>query len=225
MAFSLANYRVFVEGTTPLLMNNGDVGCNPLNAIVKTKKTFTGKRNKTDDDLATISILEWYLGLYLDAPHSLILESDNKNIDKITFNGGKVTSLPGKVFKGAICNAGKGLRVGKGTLNSIMKPSLRVSFNCPFTFEGSPDPNDLVDKDSFFDTRPVVVNGSRVMKSRPVFPNWKANFDIAFFTDKLELQQVIDCIEIAGQVVGVCDYRPEKNGTFGTFKVDKIEEI
>lgn len=220
MAFSLASYRVFIEGETPLLMNNGDIACNPLNSIVKLKKSITGKRKKTDDDLATITILEWYLGLYLDSPHSVALESDSKTVDNIIFNGGMVTQLPGKLFKSAICVAGTTFKLG-----STLKPNLRVSFNCPFSIDNEPDPNVLVNIERYFDNRPVVVNRARLMKARPVFPKWKCNFDITFFTDKLELKQIQDCIELAGQVVGVGDYRPAKNGTFGTFKVTKIEEI
>lgn len=220
MAFSLAKYRVFVEGETALLMNNGDVGCNNLNSIVKLKKSITGKRKKTDDDIATIAILEWYLGLYLDGLHSVTTESDVKNIDKISFNGGLVTALPGKLFKSSICVAGTTFKLG-----STLKPNLRVSFKCPFDFGDEVDPNYLVNKDMYFDNRPVVVNRARIMKARPIFPKWKANFEVQFFTDKLELSQVRDCIELAGQIVGVGDYRPAKNGDFGTFRLVKMEEV
>lgn len=220
MAFSLARYRVEVQGETPLLMNNGDVACNNLNPIVKLKKTITGKRKKTDDDIASISIIEWYLGLYLDAPHSVFTDSEGKNVDTLNFNGGLVTVIPGKLFKSAICQAGTTFKLG-----STLKPNLRVSFNCPFQFGDDPDPNVLVNKNKYFDNRPVVVNRARIMKARPVFPTWSASFDVQFFTDKLELNQVKDCIELAGQIVGIGDYRPAKNGDFGTFKIVKMEEI
>lgn len=220
MVFSLASYKVSVEGETPLLMNNGDVACNPLNSIVKLKKTITGKRKKTDDDLASITILEWYLGLYLDKPPAVLVESDSRGDESIKFNGGSVTELPGKLFKAAICVAGTTFKLG-----STLKPNLRVSFNCPFLIDSNPDPNELVHLDRHFDHRPVVVNRARIMKARPVFPVWKSSFDIQFFTDKLELNQVKDCIELAGKIVGIGDYRPAKNGTFGTFKVTKFEEL
>jgi hypothetical protein len=224
MTFSIANYAVEVEGMTELLMQNGSVGPDPLHPVVKLKKKFTGKRKKTDDDLATITQLEWYTGLYLDDIHRVAVEDTVDKQEIITFVGGKVTQLPARLFKASMVNAGKNYRLG-----STLKSALRISYNntadCAFTFNGSPDPNELVNNSKFVDIRAVVVNRARVMKARPKFNKWNCKFNISFFTDKLDLAQVKDCLTIAGEAIGIGDYRPEKGGDYGTFRIIKMEEM
>jgi len=57
------------------------------------------------------------------------------------------------------------------------------------------------------------------VRFRPSFQDWKARMIIQF-SDTLSVQSVVDLLNRAGQV-GVGEWRPEKNGVFGTFKVTR----
>ena len=57
------------------------------------------------------------------------------------------------------------------------------------------------------------------VRFRPSFQDWTARLIIQF-SDVLTVQTVVDLLNRAGQV-GVGEWRPEKNGTFGTFRVTR----
>lgn len=62
------------------------------------------------------------------------------------------------------------------------------------------------------------------IRFRPSFQDWTARLVIQF-SDVLTVQTVVDLLNRAGSV-GVGEWRPEKNGTFGTFKVTRhISEL
>lgn len=71
------------------------------------------------------------------------------------------------------------------------------------------------------DSRAVVIpaTGGRIMAHRPRFDEWRLhatlNVDDTMFSEKL----VRELIDIAGQRIGVGDFRPQRKGPFGRFKV------
>lgn len=76
------------------------------------------------------------------------------------------------------------------------------------------------------DTRPVVIQRARVLRSRAKIPEWTATFTIIY--NKKALPQAIieklkEILEDAGTRVGILDYRPQHKGWFGTFTVEKLE--
>ena len=68
------------------------------------------------------------------------------------------------------------------------------------------------------------------IRFRPRFDGWSARL-ILSFAEGLAVQTVVDLLNCAGRV-GVGEWRPEKDGTYGTFRVsrhidlvDEIEEV
>jgi hypothetical protein len=57
------------------------------------------------------------------------------------------------------------------------------------------------------------------VRFRPMFEGWKARLVIQF-SDAIAMQSVVDLVQRAGRV-GLCEWRPEKDGTFGTFRVSR----
>ena len=64
-----------------------------------------------------------------------------------------------------------------------------------------------------------VAMGKPDIRFRPQFEGWKARFIIEY-SEKIDIQYVVDLINRAGSV-GVMEWRPEKDGTFGTFHVSR----
>lgn len=72
------------------------------------------------------------------------------------------------------------------------------------------------------DSRAVVVPATkgRVIRHRPVIDQWRVSFTLEYDETLLSDRQVRQIVDDAGSRVGVLDYRPEKKGPFGRFRVD-----
>ena len=66
---------------------------------------------------------------------------------------------------------------------------------------------------------PVNVKTGKDLRFRPEFRNWKAKLLVRFDADRVTVDQVANLLNYGGQTVGVGEWRPEKNGTFGMFQV------
>lgn len=76
------------------------------------------------------------------------------------------------------------------------------------------------------DIRPVVIQGkSRVLRARARIPaGWTASFQIVYNENIITNPEVLkQALEQAGQIVGICDWRPSKYGMAGTFAVTKFD--
>jgi hypothetical protein len=71
------------------------------------------------------------------------------------------------------------------------------------------------------DTRSVVIGKHRIMRSRPRFSNWicYCSFEIDdYYIDPVD--NILLLFNKAGKMIGVLDYRPQKTGPFGRYKVE-----
>ncbi len=66
---------------------------------------------------------------------------------------------------------------------------------------------------------PVNVKTGKDLRFRPEFRNWKAKLLVRYDADRVTVEQVANLLNHGGQTVGVGEWRPEKNGTFGMFQV------
>lgn len=76
------------------------------------------------------------------------------------------------------------------------------------------------------DSRPVTIPATkgRVMRHRPRFDQWGAQFELLVNDDLLSVEMAHQLLNEAGQSIGIGDFRPEKRGPFGTFRVTKFDE-
>lgn len=77
------------------------------------------------------------------------------------------------------------------------------------------------------DSRPVTIPATkgRVMRHRPRFDDWGAKFELLVNDDLLDVEMAQQLLGEAGQSIGIGDFRPEKRGPFGTFRVTLWEEV
>lgn len=61
--------------------------------------------------------------------------------------------------------------------------------------------------------------GTADIRYRPEYTNWKATLTIKYNEGVISLEQVIQCILAAGFGCGIGEWRPEKGGSSGTFKL------
>jgi hypothetical protein len=64
----------------------------------------------------------------------------------------------------------------------------------------------------------VNVNRARIVRTRPVFPEWSITFLVKFDPMVLNAESVIKAMEDAGYYVGFCEWRPR----YGRFSVEVL---
>lgn len=70
--------------------------------------------------------------------------------------------------------------------------------------------------------RRSIVNkntGGRQIKCRPRLEKWEVSFYLEYDADLISSVQMRDCVDYAGKLAGVLDFRPEKGGPFGRYVV------
>lgn len=70
----------------------------------------------------------------------------------------------------------------------------------------------------------VGRNGSD-LRYRPQFSEWTATLEVTYVTSALTRGSVLSLIDAGGMGVGVGEWRPEKDGDFGTYRVDPAREV
>lgn len=70
----------------------------------------------------------------------------------------------------------------------------------------------------------VGRNGSD-LRYRPQFSSWSATLTVRYVTSALTQGSVLSLIDAGGMGVGVGEWRPEKDGDFGTYQVDPAREV
>lgn len=69
-----------------------------------------------------------------------------------------------------------------------------------------------------------LASGVSSITYRPGFPQWEADIPVVFNAGMISLEQVLNLFQIAGFSIGIGDWRPEKNGTFGQFVIKGFQE-
>jgi hypothetical protein len=124
---------------------------------------------------------------------------------------------------GTLGNAGVNhkMRGSRKSLKFIVPSAVRVATDKITVLNGNgPAKNFEVD------SRPVTIPATkgRIMRHRPRFDKWSAEFDLIVNEKLLDPEQVHILLNEAGESIGIGDFRPEKRGPFGTFRVVKFKE-
>ena len=188
--------HVTLNGTSPLIMHSPKC-VNPLHPIAKKTKEYTTKRKKTDEDLQTISDLEWESGVYWE---------DNVGL-----------YIPNEAISATIQNGAKMNKNGK----DIARFCFVLDSIVPLDIGEVQDYNKMKYDHRFRDVRSVCVQRSRVIRTRPRFNTWRCEFDIMLEDDKLNVETLLLALENAGKYIGLLEMR---NLGYGKFEAS-IKEI
>lgn len=182
--------KISIEGVAPLLMHNGQLA-DPMNdhtrALGEAVKNW--KKSKTDAAYEAACKAEFFGGLYLD--------------EKLE------PCLPGEVIESVIVEGAKKHKQGKEA-----KAGIIIDGNFPIEYAG-PRSADALWSAKFFKISGVKIGKNRVMRTRPMFMNWKCSFVVHFNPEMINKRDVIKFIEKAGAEIGVGDFRPR----YGRFTV------
>lgn len=63
------------------------------------------------------------------------------------------------------------------------------------------------------------------LRYRPEFPEWSAVLEITYVTSSLSQASVLSLVDAGGLGIGIGEWRPEKRGEFGTYRIDPTKEV
>jgi hypothetical protein len=70
-----------------------------------------------------------------------------------------------------------------------------------------------------------VGRGGTDLRYRPEFPEWSTALEVTYVTSALTRGSLLSLIDAGGMGIGVGEWRPEKDGDFGTYRIDPTREV
>lgn len=70
-----------------------------------------------------------------------------------------------------------------------------------------------------------IGQGTSTLRYRGIFKTWATNLKITYNSGAMRLEQIVNLFNVGGFANGLGEWRPSKNGNFGTFHVEAVEEI
>jgi hypothetical protein len=183
----MIDFTITLTGTAPLLHHNSRLA-NPLDDGARAVKKLSSKRNKTEQDHADLARLEHAAGLYIDPDVGPYLPGEN--IAACLLAAAKMTRMGVKVTRGLF---------------------IKTDVN-PLGYDG-PRTTDGLWEGGYRHMASVKVSGSRVMRCRPIFHEWRCQADGTLDPSVLELSDLEGIADNAGSFIGIGDWRPR----FGRF--------
>lgn len=69
------------------------------------------------------------------------------------------------------------------------------------------------------------LSRSADLRYRAEFPTWATSLQVTFVSSALSQSSVLSLIDAGGLGIGVGEWRPEKKGEFGTYRIDPDREV
>lgn len=125
-----------------------------------------------------------------------------------------VVALPCRILKAAIVDGA--IMTNGVTSKAELKRGLRVlGYTSPIAMKGG---------EMQMDCRIASNNGTPDMRARAMIPPGY-HFDVVLqFPTSLTPDKVVSAFEGAGSSIGICDWRPERGGDYGTFSIGVLAD-
>lgn len=193
-------FTVTIEGIRPIIMHNGAAGLDTRSPANLEKAEIARKRgsNRTASDDARLAELECQTSLWLDA--------------------GGAPTIPPAALRSMIETAARKLKQGPQ-----VREGLIVDEVLAFTYdrERYGEVVEELGQTTQF-TVPVVIQRSRILRTRAKFDEWSCTFSLDTDDEQVDQEQLETWLDIGGRRIGLGDWRPEKSGDYGRFKVVSI---
>jgi hypothetical protein len=175
-------------GGTPLLCHNERLA-DPLDPVTMEIAKLAAGRKKTEAIHLEIARLEFAGGLYHDEEIGPYLPTWN--------------------IVRCIQDGGTRFKLGK----DIVRALIPVAEKTPIEYEGPREIGAMWEDGRFASRKGVGISGRRVIRTRPVFTDWKVVAELELDLDILTPEKVDQCVASAGKYSGIGDNRP----VFGRF--------
>jgi hypothetical protein len=192
-------FTVRIEGSSPIIMHNG-AGIDPQYPGNAEKARIAAKKggNRTEADNIRLRQLETQVSLWL---------GENQ-----------LPAIPTHAIRSNIEKAARKLKQGPAVREGLIVLETRFEYD---EARYGTRLEELVDSTQF--TVPVVVNNSRILRTRAKFDTpWACEFLVDYDEALVDREKLEVWLGIGGQRVGLGDWRPEKSGTFGRYEMVSV---
>lgn len=204
------------------------------NGVVKKKNPKTGSEGKDDFGIVPMNIVKMTVKVRGISPlivHAFSEKAKKQIRDKqmkkaksakeakdpeADFEAAKYTNAEGKdcipaiCLKAAIVNAA---RFADDLKMTVLRGAIFIEGELlPITYGSCTMREDTV----------RVGMGTTDLRYRPEYKDWSVDVDVRFNSRVLSKEQVVNLISLAGFSVGICEWRPERNGQYGRFEVQEV---
>ena len=188
-------YEVRLTGTSGLICHNGAAGLDTRSAANIEKRQIAAKRgsNRTQADDERLAALECFTSLYFD--------SDGR------------PTFPESAIRAMIEAAARKTKMGPA-----VREGLVVERVTAFTYDVDgmgATAEELMVSAQF--TVPVVVQRSRVLRTRAKFDDWSIAAVLECDDALVEQSLLEEWLDLGGRRIGLGDWRPQKSGHYGRF--------
>ena len=194
-------YRIIIGGTSPLITHNGAAGLDTRSPANLEKAHITSKKGpRTVSEEERLRELECFTSLYLDqwaAP-----------------------TLPEAALRSNIETAARKLRHGPKVREGLIVESVE-QFDYDKTLGTTA--GELARSCQF--TVGVRVGTARILRTRARFDVWAVTFVVETDDELIDQDNLLTWLDIGGRRIGLGDWRPEKSGHYGRYKVEDIQPI
>ena len=202
--------KVRIVGLTPLIVHSWSEKAKKEMLDKQMKVTVTKSRAAKDPFDDFVQSLYWLEG----KPEESTPEAFQKAIENGARFGFKV---------GAVKMAANSAAYRAGWVKNMM--SLRGSY---FLDAGDGEFFEIKDATTGKPCVPVmrednvkIAGGTADLRYRGEFDNWMAEFNLSYNANgEFSLEQLLNCINYGGYSVGIGEWRPEKDGEFGRYRIE-----
>ena len=198
---SIRTMQLKVTGISPLLINNPQTA-DPLNKYAKQKKTFTSKRDKTDNDYFNIQLIEMQSKIYWDEELGMYIPS-TWIMGALAGSSHKVARISKKSIRGGVFTTDSKLKLNYKDSNKVKTP------------------DDIINNLSFRQIMLLPQEGVRIPKAVPIFHDWSFETEIEFDDSVVNFANLADILKHASVYGGYGDFRP----TFGRGITEVIDDV
>jgi hypothetical protein len=206
----MRKFKITVTGVTDLVMHNGRLAIPTDRATREVSEAFKQyKAAKTDAAFDALSRAEFLGGIYYMDGLGPYWPSDNfhsslKQAGKKRKQSGSKATLRNPVAGGLLWT-------------SEVNPLVYAAFggrSAPRSAE------ELWKDENYRFVKAVRVGAAKVVRTRPVFRDWRFDLEGTIDTEVLDFADLEAVLKIAGQVIGLGEWRPEKGGSYGRFTAE-----
>ena len=195
-------YRILIRGVSPIIHHNGAAGLDtrsPAKLEISEITRKTGSNRTVADDQRLVE---------LECQNSLWLDESG------------APAIPEGAVRSCIEQSARKLRQGSQVREGLIVTETHFAYDmqrygCTVGELG---------KSAAF-TVPVVVQRARILRTRAKFDEWSCAFVVDCDDELVDGRQLRTWVEIAGQRIGLGDWRPQRSGHYGRFEVAEFEEM
>ena len=196
-------YQVTLSGISPILTHNGAAGLDTRSPAKLEIASIAKKRgsNRTEsDDLRLIE---------LECQNSLYVDDDGR------------PTLPASALRAALEAAARKTKQGGDVREGLLVESLAFTYDVKRYGKTVEE----IGKSAQF-TVPVVVQRARILRTRAKFDcPWSIEAVIDADDELVDKHKLTAWLDVAGRRIGLCDWRPQKSGTFGRFEPTAVKVL